>query len=248
LSDSSYRDKLHGASAKACGWRQQETLVTFSRFAIAIAPERAAAADLTRNWHGACWIRLREPGSFSSFFPAIYPSVPQRPEGFFMGAPSPMLGAMTQLKTKAWLLLGISSLPGELSLRSGQIAFTAHGSGSAWPWQLRKLGLRLGAPGLATAIDAGAGPQVFDWPVRETQAWTPWYYFGGGIKLKRENTVLPFSFAAPGNSKVRSGSVVDVAALREAASSLGDVGLMRRRGKLWQAALRSEQGGGKGDV
>ena len=43
------------------------------------------------------------------------------------------------IRTEAWLLRGISSLPGMLELADGNLSFTAFGSGNFWGFQLRKL-------------------------------------------------------------------------------------------------------------
>lgn len=145
---------------------------------------------------------------------------------------------MSKLCTDAWLLLGISSIPGELMLRADHVTFTAHSTGSAWPWQLKRLERRIASPGIAAAIDAGKRTVVVRWPIREIQAWCPWYYFGSGIKISRSNTTLRISFGEPANMKIRSGGDNPGEALREAAAGLDEVGRMRRRGKLWQAALQ----------
>jgi hypothetical protein len=146
-----------------------------------------------------------------------------------------------RLRSEAWLLLGISSLPGELVLSSGTLSYFAHSTGSAWPWQLRKLERRVSNNGLAKAIDEGSQHLVFEWSVDKLQSWCPWYYFDGGIKVKHENLVLRFSFGAPANTQVRArdSGLADV--LKEAVASVRDVAAMRRRGKLWQKALSTSE-------
>lgn len=133
--------------------------------------------------------------------------------------------AAASLRTPAWLLRGISSVPGELALQGGVLRFTARGSGSAWPFQLRRLERALGAPGLAQALAEGRPFQCFQWPRTECRAWLPWHYFGGGLKLERQAQVLRFSFARPGNE--------------EAVPSLASLGPMRKRGQQWLAALHA---------
>ena len=144
----------------------------------------------------------------------------------------------SKLGTEAWLLLGISSIPGALLLKAGQLSFTAQGTGSAWPWQLRKLERRMGRQGLAAAVDAGQATLVFDWPASEVGAWCPWYYFGGGIKISRSQATLRISFGEPAHMKLRAHQGHPGGVLREAAAQLHTVGVMRSRGKLWQAALK----------
>jgi hypothetical protein len=145
------------------------------------------------------------------------------------------------LRSQAWLLRGNSSLPGELVLKSGQLSFIAHNTGSAWPWQLRKLERELASPGIAKAIDEGQKTVVFVWPVGEIRAWCPWYYFGGGIKVARENIVLRFSLGMPANMQLRAGPANPVAAVLQIFATLKDIRNMRTQGALWQRALTGSQ-------
>ncbi|HMN78451.1 MAG TPA: hypothetical protein PKA20_00855 [Burkholderiaceae bacterium] len=142
---------------------------------------------------------------------------------------------MQSLRTEAWLLRGISSIPGELVLRGGVLSFSARSTGSAWPWQLRKLERSLGAPGFAGALEKGYRRTLFQWPVRSVRFWVPWYYFGGGIKVSRDGLVLRLSFGRPANTRASN--------LASAFANLKEVAVMRRRGKLWLAALESAAGG-----
>lgn len=142
---------------------------------------------------------------------------------------------MSTFRTDAWLLRGISSIPGELALRSGTLSFTAFHTGSAWPWQLRRLERAVGVAGLARGIDAGQRTVVFRWPVSEVHAHCPWIYFGGGLHVRRGEVVLRFSFGQPANTRANT--------LADAGDHLVTLGAMRRRGRLWQAALRKAQGG-----
>jgi hypothetical protein len=138
---------------------------------------------------------------------------------------------MNRLRTEAWLLRGISALPGELRLNSGKLSFIISGTGSAWPFQLRKLGALLNQPALAKAVEEGRSFQLFEWDAHQVQVSTPWYYFGGGIKLKHYATRLRFSFGRPAsNSRGLAG----------AAAELKEVGVMRSRGKLWAKALAND--------
>ena len=137
---------------------------------------------------------------------------------------------MNHLRTDAWLLRGISSIPGELQLAAGTLSFTCSGTGSAWPFQLRTLGKTMKQPSLVEALEEGKQFQLFQWPADQVQAYLPWYYFGGGIKLRHRGIHLRFSFGRPASS----GYV-----LASAAAELNEVGTMRSRGKLWAAALRA---------
>ncbi len=142
---------------------------------------------------------------------------------------------MIELRSEAWLLRGISSIPGELRLEEGRLVFEAWNTGTAWPWQLRKLERELGAPGFADAIENGRPCRLFDWPVADLIAWCPWYYFGGGIKLRRNGLTLRFSFGRPANTRINAHGTP--AAAGQAMENLGELAVMRSRGKQWIAAL-----------
>lgn len=135
---------------------------------------------------------------------------------------------MDRLHTDAWLLRGISSIPGELHLASGTLSFTCTGAGSAWPFQLRKLGRVIRSPELTTALEAGTPFELFRWPASTVAATQPWYYFGGGIVLRHDGITLRFSFGRPATH----GDGVAAAA-----DELHQVRAMRRRGALWVSAL-----------
>jgi hypothetical protein len=135
---------------------------------------------------------------------------------------------MTRLRTDAWLLRGISSIPGELKLANGKLTFTCSAFGSAWPFQLRKLGQLLDQPLLAKALEEGKTFQLFQWRVEHVQSTVPWYYFGGGIKLQHQGTHLRFSFGRPTSGGHN---------LASAAADFKELGAMRSRGKLWSRAL-----------
>ncbi len=99
---------------------------------------------------------------------------------------NPMSAPATRLCTEAWLLHGVSSIPDELSFLAGQLSFTAHNTGSAWPWpwQMRKLEREFSSPGMADAIDAGKPALVFRWSAQDIHAGCPWYYFGAGMRSR----------------------------------------------------------------
>lgn len=134
---------------------------------------------------------------------------------------------MPSLRTEAWLLRGISSVPGLLVLQGSSLSFTAVHPGTAWPWQLRKLEREFGVPGFAAALAEGSRRTLFGWPVGNFRYWVPWYYFGGGIKVAQGASVLRLSLGRPANAP----------ALLSAAEGLREAALMRRRGKLWLEAL-----------
>ncbi len=135
---------------------------------------------------------------------------------------------MTRLRTDAWLLRGISSIPGELRLANGKVSFTSSAYGSAWPFQLRKLGQLLDQPSLAMALEEGKTFQFFQWQAEQVQSSVPWYYFGGGIKVRHQGILLRFSFGRPTSGGHN---------LATAVSDLKELGAMRSRGKLWAKAL-----------
>ena len=142
---------------------------------------------------------------------------------------------MVTLSTEAWLLRGISSIPGNLMLSESTIAFTATGTGSAWPWQLRTLGREMGESRLARVIDSGGRAAVFRWAIQDLNFWVPWYYFGGGIKIRRGRQVLKFSFGRQvGMGGLTNDPLED---LHQAATNFTQVGLMRGTGALWASAL-----------
>ncbi len=129
---------------------------------------------------------------------------------------------MTRLRTDAWLLRGISSIPGELRLATGKLSFTSSAYGSAWPFQLRKLGQLLAQPSLAKALEEGKTFQFFQWQAEQVQSSVPWYYFGGGIKLRHQGIHLRFSFGRPTSGGHN---------LATAVSDLKKLGTMRSRGQ-----------------
>ena len=163
------------------------------------------------------------------------------------------------LSTEAWLLRGLSQIPGTLTLKNGVLSFTTLNTGSAWPWQLRKLerdyfemreqvvtereALRklereLGERGLAAAIDAGKPTRVFEWKVCDLEAQMPWYEFGGGLRVSRGQVKLRLSFGEPASNEV----VADpIRRLAHAVAQWRQVGIMRGRGRQWAAALETAQ-------
>jgi len=136
---------------------------------------------------------------------------------------------MRRLRTDAWLLRGISTVPGELILQGQLLSFVVSGTGSAWPWQLRTLERDLAVSGLAASVEAGELTQAFKWSVPDLRVSVPWYYFSSGINVEHLGCRLRFSFGAPARNGRSPGDMV---------ANLREVRTMRARGRLWLAALR----------
>lgn len=131
------------------------------------------------------------------------------------------------LCSPAWLLRGISSIPGELALRDSRVSFTAQDAGSAWDWQLKKLELVSGSPGFMETLKRGTAVTLFDAPLTEIIVRSPWYYFSGGLVLKVRGRSYRVSFGGPAGSSSASDEF-------QAVSS------MRRVGKSWLQALKNK--------
>ena len=143
---------------------------------------------------------------------------------------------MAGLHSQAWLIRGISGIPGELRLSSETLSFVATGTGSAWPFQLRKLAAQLHQPLPGETLEQGQPVQLFAWPVQEVVSHAPWFYFGGGINLRRGGVGLRISFGRPVGVLGDPGP--GLAGLRELSA-------MRALGELWANALAeaSRRGG-----
>jgi hypothetical protein len=89
--------------------------------------------------------------------------------------------------------------------------------------------------------------RVFEAPLGEVSVKYPWYYFGGGCKIRHGDKTHRISFARPNNAAdvpgellARIGGEVGGAlALLTAGRKLMDVGRGRKAGKAWKAALAS---------
>jgi hypothetical protein len=151
------------------------------------------------------------------------------------------------LTSEAWILRGLSSIPGELMLRGGRLSFTAWGTGSAWPWQLRKLGAEVGSSRFSARIESGDRAQLFDWPLEDTRWWFPWHYFGGGMKIRRGDAQLRLSFGMPANMRlpVRIPGLPTPGSLLHVPGMLKDAGAMRGLGARWRDALSRARPGGE---
>jgi|SRR5687767_1462971 len=139
----------------------------------------------------------------------------------------------SRLRSEAWLLRGISSVPGHLALTPDRLTFIADGPGTAWRWQLRKLERHLRTPGLAARIDAAKTILVLDAPLAELSVTFPWYYFSGGLKVGYRDASLRFSFGRPPNT---------AEGRRGVAAGLHEITSMRSVGKAWSAALQRHPG------
>jgi hypothetical protein len=103
------------------------------------------------------------------------------------------------MRSPAWLLTGLTrSVAGELRLTTGRIVFVTRD-----------------------------GQQILDAALAEVSAVTfPWYYFGGGMKLRIGTDTHRLSFTRPGNLPEFSSS-----------AEHGDIISGRRAGAAWKAAL-----------
>lgn len=119
----------------------------------------------------------------------------------------------------AWLLKGTTvSIAGWLDLTAGRLRF-------ATPEEV-----------------------VFDVPLAEvTDITYPWYYFGGGLKLRAAGAPHRISFVVPNGMEYASGRLLadsgNPAALIMVASKAEDIGSGRAVGKQWRILLGE---GGKG--
>ena len=115
-------------------------------------------------------------------------------------------------------------------------------SQSAVSEQLRKLEDEMQALGFAAAMGRGEGFCLLQWQANALQAWAPWYYFGGGIRLRHGGLVLSFSLGRPANMalRVHAGGPGAVGELRRQWLAIRG---MRSRGRRWLAALAHERVG-----
>ena len=131
------------------------------------------------------------------------------------------------LCSPAWLLRGISSIQGELTLTQSRISFIAQNQGSAWDWQLRKLSLLSGNLEFMDTLKRGTAVVVFNEPLADILVRSPWYYFSGGLVLQIRGKSFRVSFGGPAGSS-------------SASEELRAVSAMRRVGKKWLQALTAE--------
>lgn len=103
-------------------------------------------------------------------------------------------------RSPAWLLSGLTrSVAGELRLTHGRFIF-----------------------------EARDGRRILDAALGELSAVAfPWYYFGGGMKVRIGTATYRLSFARPANLPDHAGEATDA----------GDIGSARRSGAAWKSAL-----------
>lgn len=140
------------------------------------------------------------------------------------------MNTSAKLRTEAWLLMGISSVFGELKLSDGRLSFTAYGMGSLSESQLNTLERDARQAGLAERLNNNETAVLFDAPLAEIESKFPWYYFSGGVKLVVGGAHYRFSFDRPANENVPC----DVGNALDAGDGIINA---RQRGKAWQAVL-----------
>ncbi len=138
-----------------------------------------------------------------------------------------------KIRSVAWLLRGISSVPGELKLAGGRLSYKAFGFGTLWRYQLNRLERDVRIHGLADRLDNGETAVVFDVPLTAVTVRIPWYYFSGGLVVETGGAVFKFSFGQPANSGPSLGNRDLARVLNE----LKTVESMRKTGKIWRTAL-----------
>lgn len=119
------------------------------------------------------------------------------------------------------------------------------GEYASYAWQLK--GITVSIPGW---LDLTAGrlrfstPEeiVFDVPLAEvTGVVYPWYYFGGGVKLRAAGTPYRISFVLPNGMEYASArglaSQGDPLSLLTVASKAEDIGAGRAVGQRWRELL-----------
>lgn len=143
------------------------------------------------------------------------------------------MNGSTKFKSMAWLLRGISSIPGELKLADGRLSFKAFGFGTFWRFQLDRLEQETGQPSLAERLDNGETAMVFHFPVSDVDVRFPWYYFSGGLVITVESIKYKFSFGRPANT----GTTALNKNVLQAMNELREAGNMRQTGKAWRKAL-----------
>jgi hypothetical protein len=121
--------------------------------------------------------------------------------------------ARNDYASHAWLLKGITgSVPGWLDLDAGRLRF------------------------------ASEEEMVFDVALSEvSQVVFPWYYFGGGMKLRAAGVPFRLSFVKPNGAEYADArllaSVGNPAALLSVADKVGDIVAGRDAGREWRRLL-----------
>ncbi len=134
-----------------------------------------------------------------------------------------------QFLSKAWLLQGSKSLPGELRLSEERLSFRILGPGNFSLRNFQKLAAKSGQPELSTLLDSSATPILFDLPLSQIERiHFPWYYFLGGLKITLQGAQYRFGFEEPSNIQGAS----------EGGDILGSIRRARKSGKVWKLILR----------
>ena len=140
------------------------------------------------------------------------------------------------LRTTAWSLVGlIGSLPGTIELTDDQLVFTAHKSGTIWPYQLHKLERCVGraGPRAASAARRRSGRHLSAVFLRQR------HEFAGRRQILRSSFIQPQNTKLP---KPRPDAAVESVA--EAGLEFLDIALelsaARAAGRAWKKALALE--------
>ena len=137
-----------------------------------------------------------------------------------------------QLCTAAWLLRGISSIPGMMKFANNRLSYTAFSSGNFWDYQLRKLKVDAGREGLEKLLSNDEKTVIFDVPFSQVQdIHFPWYYFSAGVKLSLGGTGFRFGFDQPANTRIPT-NLMD-----EFRESMKQISQGRQSGKAWKAVF-----------
>ncbi len=138
--------------------------------------------------------------------------------------------ALTSAKglcSPAWLLRGISSIPGVLRLSDSRVTFIAQEPGSSWDWQLKKLEQVAGSPGFTQKLKGGTAVELFNEPLADIRVRSPWYYFSGGLVIQIRGQSYRLSFGQPAGSSSDDDELQTVATMRQV-------------GKRWLRELTAE--------
>lgn len=133
--------------------------------------------------------------------------------------------------SRAWLLRGVSTLPGRLRLAGGSVQFTATGTGSAWDWQLRKLDRLAVTTDFSQRLQLGQAAVLFRERLENLMITSPWYYFQGGLLVHSARGTWRISFGPPARSTADES-------LAAVGGELRTVADMRRTGKHWLRVFR----------
>ncbi len=140
----------------------------------------------------------------------------------------------SSFRSPAWLLRGISTVPGELRLAGRQLSFWATDRGSAWDWQLRKLDPHARTVDFSRRLGTGGPTLLFSERLEDLRVHAPWYYFRGGLVVTTPKTAYKLSFGRPARSSGMLG-------LHQAADELRTASNMRTIGQEWLRRLTRDR-------